>query len=94
MRTRPNPIVQVAVVLACVPVLAVASVVHLTAEAWKGRRFAILSLLLAGTSGCVSFGVECRSGETHGWVKVRRIAFAPSKATTENLTGFKEKVCR
>lgn len=54
----------------------------------------LIAVLAATVSGCVSFGVECRSGDTRGWVKVRRFAFAPSKATVENLTGFKEKVCR
>ena len=58
------------------------------------KRIAILALLLAGTAGCVSFGIECKSGDTNGWVRVRRVAFAPSAATTENLAKFRERVCR
>ena len=57
----------------------------------KKISIAVIASFLAG---CVSFGIECRHESTHAWVKVRRMAFAPSKGTTDNLANFREKVCR
>ena len=58
-------------------------------------RHAIVGAVLGALlGGCVSFGVECKSENVNGWVRVRRFAIATSAATTENLAKFKERVCR
>ena len=55
-------------------------------------RYLIIGLMLLAT-GCVSFGLECKSDKTHGWVKIRRFAFAPGRRNVEALGMFKEKIC-
>lgn len=53
-----------------------------------------LILMFSLLQGCVSFGVQCQKRDTKGWIKIKRIGFAPSKAAVENLATFKERICR
>ena len=51
---------------------------------------ALLPLVLAG---CVSFGVECRTGSTNAWVKVRRFGWGVPPKQAQTLADVKTKVC-
>ena len=56
-------------------------------------RFLLL-IVAVMFSGCVSIGVQCTSGTTNAWAKVRRVGFGVSAKQAENFATFREKVCR
>ncbi len=58
----------------------------------KRALFVVVATLVS--SGCVSFGLECRREDTNAWVKVKRLGTGISKAQADALATFKEKVCR
>ena len=57
------------------------------------KKYLVLAAC-AVLQGCVSIGVQCTSGTTNAWAKVRRVGFGVSAKQAENFATFREKVCR